>query len=273
MPGYPDYFGTPLVHGINFLTSVGQTSNVPANSSISFTLLCSHPGYFIDIFATVASGSATVPFYSVTFDWMDSNQLALIDRERFYLAASSTGPWRTCGKGPNRGQLIKVTITNYDPSFAMTANYTIGETTQHIARDDWRTVDYATANVPQFGTFANLPNGLGKGDVAACVVINETNDTIPATTSWKILLPMYVGPVTWQLLANANIAVSIRIPNELSTAPFIDNNAPIWIDLTLTDVTVALVHPRCPLTLNMQNTTGAGIAGVSACAFAQENCS
>lgn len=273
MPGYPDYFGTPLVHGLNFLTQVGQTSNVPANSSISFTLLCSHPGYFIDIFATVASGAATVPFYSVTFDWMDSAQAVVIDRQRFYLAASSTGPWRTCGKGPTRGQLIKVTLTNYDPAFALVVNYTIGETTQHVARDDWRTVDYATASVPQFGTFGTVPSGLAKGDMAAGILQNETNDTIPAGTAWKILLPLYVGGVAWQLMAATNIAVSIRIPNELSTAPFIDNNTPIWVDLTLTDVTVSLVHPRCPLVINLQNTSGAGIGGVSACGVMLENCS
>lgn len=273
MPGYPDYFGTPLVHGINFLTSVGQTTTVPANSSVSFTLLCSHPGYFIDTFATVASSSSTVPFYSITFDWMDSGQLALIDRQRFYLAAASSGTWRTCGKGPNRGQLIKVTLTNYDPSFSMTVNYTIGESTQHIARDDWRTVDYATASVPQFGTFANFPNGLSKGDLAAGILMTDTADTIGAGVSWKFLLPLYVGQVYWQLLANANIAASIRTPNELSTAPFIDNNTPIWIDLTITDVTVALAHPRCPMVLNVQNTSGSGIAGVSMSAVMLEFCS
>lgn len=259
MPGYPDYFGTPLVHGINFLAGPGATASIPANSSISFTLLCSHPGYFIDIFATVASGSSTVPFLTVTFDWMDSGQAALIDRQRYYLAASSTGPWRTCGKGPNRGQLIKVTLTNNDPSFAMTANYTIGETTQHIARDDWRTVDYATASVPGFGTLSQTPNGIALGDMAAGVLATQNNDTLPAHTTWTQLLPMYAGLVFWQFNANSAITVSVRIPTALGSTPFLDSDSPIWFDSALTDVTIQLAHPRFPLYLDFSNTTAAGI--------------
>jgi hypothetical protein len=273
MPGYPDFFGTPLVHGLKFLAGPNATLAVPANSTSTFNVLCSHPGYFIDIFATIASGAATVPFYKVMFTWQDSDGIAIIDEQSYYLAASSTGPWRTCGKGPTRGQLLTVTITNYDPAFALTVNYTIGETTQHIARDDWRTVDYQTASVPKYGIFGHIPTGLAKGDMAAGLLMTETNDTIPAGTSWAFLLPMYTGLVFWQFLANANIAVSVRIPTELSAAPFIDGNAPIWLDLTLTDVTVQLAHPRIPLVVNLQNTSGAGIAGVSAMAVMVENAS
>lgn len=273
MPGYPDFFGTPLVHGLNFLAGPNATLAVPANSTRSFNVLCSHPGYAIDIFATIANAAATVPFYLVEFIWQDSGAAAIIDIEHFYLASSNTGPWRTCGKGPTRGQLLTVNITNYDPAFAITVNYSIAETTQHIARDDWRTVDYQTARVPQYGVFANIPAGLSKGDMAAGVLMNETNDTIPAGTSWKFLAPMYTGLVFWQFLANANIAVSVRIPPELSAAPNIDGNSPIWLDLTLTDVTVQLTHPRIPLVINLQNTSGAGIAGVSACGLMVENAS
>jgi hypothetical protein len=273
MPGYPDWFGTPLVHGLNYVAGPNATQVIAHNGVFTFNALFSHPGYVVDIFATIASGAATVPFYEVEFRWMDSSAAATIDVERFYLAASSTGPWRTCGKGPTRGQLLQVTVTNLDPAFAITLNYSIAECTQHIARDDWRTVEYQAANVPQYGTFGNIPKGLAKGDLAAAVMMSETNDTIPAATSWAFLAPMYTGPVFWQFLSSANIAVSVRIPNELNAAPNLDGNAPIWLDLTLTDVTVQFSHPRIPLVVNLQNSSGAGIGGVSACGMIVENAS
>lgn len=259
MPGYPDFFGTPLVNGVKFLAGPNATLAVPANTTESFSVLSSHPGYFIDIFASIANAGATVPWYLVEFIWQDSGAATIIDIEHFYLPAASSGRWRTCGKGPNRGQLLTVNITNYDPTYAMTVTYSIGETTQHIARDDWRTLDYNTAVIPGFGGYSQTPNGVALGDMAAGVLAVQNNDTLPAHATWTQLLPMYTGLVYWQFNANSAITVSVRTPTALGNTPNLDGDAPAWFDSSLTDVTINLAHPRHPYYLDFSNTTAAGI--------------
>lgn len=259
MPDYPDYFGTPLVHGFNYLVQPGTTLTVAANSSQSFTLLLAHPGYVFGIWASITNAGATVPWYQVEFRWQDPAAVTIHDIQHYYLPATSSGIYRTTGKGLTRGQLLTVTLTNYDPAFAMTFHYSFAETTQHIARDDWRTIDYQTATVPGFGAYAALPNGVAFGDMAAGSVANQNNDTLPAHTTWTQLLPLYTGLVFWQFNANAAITVSVRVPTALGSTPNIDGDSPIWFDTALTDVTVQLAHPRFPLYLDFSNTTAAGI--------------
>jgi hypothetical protein len=259
VPGYPDFFGTPLVNGVKFAAGPGATLAVPANTTKTVSMLVSHPGYFINISATIANAGATVPWYLVEFVWQDSGGATVIDVEHFYLPAASSGLWLTCGKGPNRGQLLTVNITNYDPAFAMTVTYSIGETTQHIARDDWRTVNYNTAVIPGYGGYSQTPNGVALGDMAAGCLATQNNDTLPAHTTWTQLLPLYTGLVFWQFNANAAITVSVRIPTALGNTPNLDSDSPIWFDSALTDVTVQLAHPRFPYYLDFSNTSASGI--------------
>lgn len=259
MTGTPDWGGAALATGADFVAGPNGTLSVPANSTKSVPLNFSRPGYFIDMAISIANASATIPWALVEFVWKDSTGAAIIDIEHYYIPAASSGIWRTCGKGPVRGQMLEVNVTNYDPTYAMTVNYSIGQNTQHISRDDWRTLDYSTAYIPQYGSYVGTGNGLAVGDMATGIVAVQDNDTLPAHTTWKLLLPMYTGLVYWQFNANTAITVSVRTPTEFSSLPNLDGDAPLWFDTSLTDVTVSLAHPRFPPYLTMSNTTASGI--------------
>lgn len=259
MPGHPDWAGGALVTGADFVAGPNQSFTVPHNTTSVKTVGFVKPGYFIDITVSVSSASSTIPFMLVQFQWMDSSSAAILDIQNYYLPAASSGTWRTCGKGPVRGQTLKVSFTNIDPSFSMTVNWSLGENTQHIARDDWRTLDYSTAVIPTFGSYSQTPNGVALGDMGAGVVATQNNDTLPAHTTWTQLCPMYTGIVFWQFNANSAITASVRIPTALGNFPNLDSDSPIWFDTSLTDVTVELAHPRFPLYLDFSNSTAAGI--------------
>lgn len=263
--------GTPLLQGLAFFGAPNSTLTVPAAGSASFSVNFTKPGYLVDLYASIAAAAAA-PWCLVEFKWQDSGGATIAALQHWYLPASSTGPWRVCGQGPTRGPMLTVTVTNYDPAKAITLTYSLAQTTQHIARDDWRAVDTTTANVAGYGTFGSTPNGLAFSDLAGGVLINQSGDTIPASTQWGFLLPLYCGVVYWQVSANSNIAVSIRTPASLVT-PVLDGNVPIWLDLTTTDVTVQVTHPRMPLVAFFQNTTASPIAGVNFMALMLENCS
>ena len=259
MTGHPDWIGTPESHGMNFMVLPGTTRTIGPNSSQTFTVFPNRPGYALGIWASITSAAATVPWYQVEFMWRDLSSVTILDIQHYYLPATSSGIYRTTGKGPCRGQALQVTITNFDPAFSMTFAYSLAETTQHIARDDWRTVDLSTAVVPGFGAVNEFPNGVAFGDLAAGTVANQNNDTLPAHTTWTQLLPMYTGLVFWQFNANSAITVAVRVPTALGSTPAIDGDSPIWFDTALTDVTVQLAHPRFPLYLDFTNTTAASI--------------
>jgi hypothetical protein len=272
MVGHPDWAGSALVTGADFVSAVNATLAVPANTTKTFQAGFVKPGYFIDLYITVASASSTVPVALVEFIWQDANGLCTIDIEHWYIPATSSGIYRVCGKGPVRGQQLTVNVTNYDPSFAMTMTYTLGENTQHIARDDWRTVDYLTASVPRWGVYTATGTGIAFGDMAAGQIAIQNNDTIGAHTTWSFLLPIYCGPVYWQFNANTAIAVSVRTMTQLASLSTLDGDSPLWFAASMTDANVIIAHPRLPCYVTFSNSTAAGI-GLRWNGVIAENCS
>lgn len=259
MTGTPDFGGTALATGADILLGPAATLVVANGTTQSVMLDFTRPGYFIDVYVVVTNAAATVPFALVELVWQDNTGAATIDVEHFYLPATSSGHFRTCGKGPVRGQRLTINVTNYDPTYSMTVHWTIGQNTQHIARDDWRSVDYTTASVPGYGAFGATPTGIATGDMATGVLAVQNNDTLPAHTTWTLLLPIYAGLVYWQFNANTAITVAVRTPTAFGSLTVLDGDAPLWFDSSLTDVTVTLSHPRFPCYITFSNTTASGI--------------
>lgn len=269
--------GTPLLQGLAFFGSPNTSIVVAAGGSQTFSVTLTKPGYLIDCFASIAA-AATIPFCKVTFKWQDAGGATIAALQSWYLPASSVvgaaGAFRQCGQGPSRGPMLTVTVTNYDPAQALTFTYSLAQTTQHLARDDWRSIDYQGASVPGYGAYSATPTGVAFGDMAGGVLAVQNNDTLPAHTSWNLLLPLYCGIVFWQFNANSAITVSLRVPTALSQAATntLDNDAPIWFNSSLTDVTVEVAHPRVPLYLGLSNSTAAGIP-IGFMGVMVENCS
>lgn len=260
MTGHPDWQGTGLVHGIDLLAGPNATVTLTPGQSRSVPILFAKPGYVVSMFASIGAG-AGIPFCQVDLEWEDATSSVVLDFQTWIIPAVSSGGYTMRGSGPVRGPLGIFTFTNLDGGNNMTVTYSVIETTQHIARDDWRgPLGRGFGAVPNY-TLAN--SNISAGILQA--VPPTAGNTVPANSTITYLLPLYCGPMQLSTTAAANIAISVRVPNQLPAVPYGGQGAggigaANWIDLTLTDVTVQLNFPRVPMVLGMTNNTGAAIA-------------
>lgn len=262
MPGWPDWSGRAELHGLHALVPPGTSVVIPAGGSSTVVVPFTRPGYILMVNAVISNPASTVPFARIGMNWLAADAATTLAYEEWYVAAVNTGGlWRTSGKGPVKGDFLSFSIGNLDPAFSMTVGYMLLETSQALARDDWRTIDYPFPTSPYaaIAPGAYMPNNCLISDRE---VINNTVDKF-------YLLPLYAGEVQLQFATSSlsmivNLGIPFPIPNL--------NNTVIWQDQTTSDVTVQLVLPRAPCYIEFHNTSGSNL-GITALIVANEHAS
>lgn len=183
--------GVPLLHGYDTVQGPNATTAIPANSAAFSGGNFAKPGYYISVSVTVANAGATIPFCAIQLLWQDASATVTLHQETWVIPATSSGTHLVMGAGPVRGPHLSLKFTNLDPAFAMTATYTILETTQAQTRDDWRGLSGGT--VPGFTQPSQF---IETGELIA---VNA--QAIGAATTVKVLLPLYCGTVYSAFLA------------------------------------------------------------------------
>lgn len=235
--------GAPLLHGVNPLAQALAVA-APVGGFPTQDFVIAKPGYVAQIKA-VSAGQPTVPFLRVSLFWDDTpvgpNRTAV---EAWIIPVTNSGgsTVRVFGKGPTKGGFLQMQFQNHDPALAATVTLTLIETTQHIARDDWRSDPIASV-----GTFV-APGG----DPFANLLAGEAGQSIPASGSHQRLLPLYCGQVAFNLLQNAAVSLETTLtaqdPNAGNTIIYQNNGS-----TALTQGPLIVNLPRCPVLLNLGN--------------------
>jgi hypothetical protein len=183
--------GVPLLHGYDLLINDTATAHltIAAGATAFPTVALKKPGYLISIAGEMAA-SGTVPFLEVTPIWYDSNVGAAAgqgySQESWWVPMSDTvATMYTYGKGPTKGNELQLAIKNLSSQSA-SVYLLLGETTQHIARDDWRSG--VLTGVPGYTSAPNQnPLGLilaGGGPAGQIFTVSQ---------QYIYLLPLYSG--------------------------------------------------------------------------------
>lgn len=248
--------GTPLLHGVNVIQGANLV-NVPANGFASPFQTVAKPGYVIALQA-VSVGTPTSPWLRVSLFWFDTPGGAHGTAEEVWVVPVTTSGGsviRILGKGPTKGQSVTIQLHNTDGAVACNVTYTFLETTQHIARDDWRSdpiVSVAGQTAP------------AQSDPWALIMGAETGVAIGASASHGVLLPLYAGQVALNLVnpnTTKNLGITVQaVDPQLAGAAAQLFNEPVYALETL-HATINL--PRCPCQLVLFNNQTLGITGLS----------
>lgn len=192
MPGHPDWAGTALVHGAdNIVTNLSIATPVGQYSTSSKVLMVAKPGYLIHIGANYGGGSPTKPLITCEPYWYDPTGAWYMGHERWVFAGEKTnvGNYKVIGTGPTKGSYVQFFLSNNDPSVAATTIITLVETTQHLARDDWRALPEEGTTLPEYTLLPNAYYAAGNYLANSQITVNQS-----ATNTY--LLPLYAGPVS-----------------------------------------------------------------------------
>jgi len=244
--------GTPLLHGTAILDA-HTAYTVAAESYESPFYTFQKPGYNITVSASI-SGSATIPFIRARMIWWATTAGAdQIAEEDWYIPATSSGTVNIYGKGPVKGQALTLQLYNYDPSYTATVTVDLLNTTQHIARDDWRTD--RPASVPGFTA---APADPFAGVLALASVVS-----LGAGDTSTLLLPLYAGAALLNVTQSGGRSVTVNV-YPLDPQVGITVTPPVYTITTTDDAIgpVLLVLPRCPCILQFTNhgTSGTNIS-------------
>lgn len=184
MPGRPDWVGTPLSHGANKITTI--TLPVPASGLVTPNVQFAKPGYMVNLRPQYSGASGATPFCRVNWLWADANPKTLdLGEQDWTIPVHPNGVYSpVLGRGLVGAGFAELDVTNLDAVRPITFIADIWETTQHIARDDWR-----DSNVFGFQPAAGFTGAPGT-QPAANVLASFTN-TFAVQTSY--LLPLYAG--------------------------------------------------------------------------------
>lgn len=212
MPGRPDWYGTPITHGIDTLYQ--QTLSIPGNASrdTGNVIPIPRPGYIIQLIPIVGAG-ASVPFLQVTVRWYAADLTTVIFREDWIIAGATTNANSVMGQGPVRGAGFKVTVANLDLTVAATCSIVMSECTHDIARDDWRSFPGA-ANPPGFTMAPNNQPAMG------VMIATQSVGNFPAGLT-TYLLPLYSGVMSFSAESgSANVTIRV-LPAVLQVDNFV----------------------------------------------------
>jgi hypothetical protein len=191
--------GAPLLHGVRQVYSV--TNQVIAASAtfgsgiINFT----RPGYLFRILAQMSASGAVLPSVACDLTWRVGGASGPAPaEEQWYVPAGGSITKRTTGRGPTKGDGLTIQFTNGDAADSVTISVNVWETTQHIARDDWRSDGaIASSGAPAISQLISA-NNLG-------------NDSflVPANTTLIRNLPLYAGQ--GNIWINQNVGAGSQI--------------------------------------------------------------
>lgn len=238
--------GTPLLHGANVILSGTTYSPIPAGGSVLTSIMQVHkPGYFITLVASPLLTGSTVPFITVQLYWYaDAGGTETVSLEQWTMPTGQvlTG-YAVMGRGFTKGNYLKLQFFNLDPSVnAQMQVVDITETTQHIARDDWRVQAAATVT-----GYATPPNSQPLSNLLSAGTLNPGN---------SFLLPLYAG--------EADLCVNTMIAGQTMTitSPNLDGYLPAGLSFyqatgVAGNVNAArIILPRFPVLIGLSGAAG-----------------
>lgn len=255
-----------------------QTIQPVNQSPIAGLGICPQLSYEISFGLTAGPGS-TLPFCAVTLSFYDFDEPAGVQNfiaqvtYRVPMGATSdpNGAAVVFGRGPLRGQFMRVQFHNVDSVNATLQFLQIVGTARDVKRDDWRWD--CGGNSPVIPTFV-------KADAAASSLVlgGMQGVTVPnaGTTVVSRLCSMYAGPAYFRAHLNnggpANIVFKITpVPVSLFSSQDLFEGVVNPGNAGELESPGGFCLPRGPFIITFDNTGGAANAVVSAEVIAQES--
>lgn len=241
--------GTPLLHGVKQLFTVsGQVVGPLASFNTGFFTV-TKPGYLINIRANHGVPTAAIPFVQADVEWRVNASGALDTAEEiWYIPGGNNTNRRTTGRGPTKGDQMRVTFTNGDTVNSVTLSITIWETTQHAARDDWRSDSSTASTIAPAIKNDNLAN-----------IVASDNFNVAAASQVQRLLPLYAGPVNLWINQNAAAGSTVTV-DPVGDYTLNPRNPVAEYDWTQAPFGLKNLYlPRCPCQLVVFNAAGAAV--------------
>lgn len=197
--------GVPALAGV--ISESSGIQDVPAAGSITLgPIPWTRPSYELALGFSIGS-SATSPFAGVQLTWTDSASGDIIDVQSWYPAAGNGSICRHGGRGPAKGDVLTVTITNGDPGLVMSVSYAILQSSRSYTRDEWRTTAMATP--PGF----TLPNVDPGSDI-----LGQSSLTLAASGQATRILPLFNGVAQLAAQGGSSFHVDIDAVSDISLA-------------------------------------------------------
>lgn len=233
--------GVPLLNGAK-QAYIQQNHVVPSGLFSSPIVPLTAPGYFAH-FEALANAASTNPFFGIEMRWLDPTANFIMGSEKWVIPASSVAAGAVVvGKGPIKGTQLEVLIDNFDPVNTMTIQALVLETTQYIARDDWRSIVHGS--IPGF-TIRN-------SDEPSLILVQQSALTFSAGVSRTVLMPLYAGQVAIDVTLSAAENVLVEV---LAVDPVIGSDTLVFSNVSsaLNQGPFIATLPRTPCKLVLTN--------------------
>lgn len=242
MTGRPDWQGPPLTHGAQKIGSF--TFAVAAGGTSAQVVQFSRNGYIVNVRPQYSGASGATPFCLVQWLWSDANPKTIdLGEMKWEVPVHASGVYSpVLGHGPVRGPFAVLSITNLDGAQPINFIVDVWETTEQIARDDWRDSEVNGFLAPP--GFTAAPGSSPSRNKLASVITSLTANT-------TYLLPLYAGQAWLELFANPVGGGSVGL-----TIQPVSGGGNVYNTGNLAAATQvngqAITLPREPCTLNFQ---------------------
>lgn len=270
-------FRAPLLQQIfDTLTqqsSGGTNVTIGAGAGVNMTPLTPSPGggyasatamsYDLTLRLTTSTGS-TNPFVSVILTWYntDSTSTEAVQTVTWHVPVGATGTTGALivGRGPMRGQFMKVRLVNRDSVTVTVNELQINGTGRTIEGDNWYWEASGSSAIPGF----TLP---GAGPAYSNTLGSIPNTSIPASGSKTWLLSMFSGQV-WVRCGAATTQMEFSLvpqpTSQFSTAPIAHEQINQQGPGGENEFTAIMFFPRGPVLLTLTNDDGTAAHNASA---------
>jgi hypothetical protein len=193
--------GAPLLHGVRQVYSSGSQVIAQSGTFNTGVITFTRPGYLFRILAQMSGTNAVQPTVLCDLTWKVGGVSGpATAEEQWYVPAAGSSQKRTTGRGPTKGDTLQIAFTNGDANDTVTITVNVYETTQHMARDDWRS-DGAIASSGASAISQQISaNNLGNDSF-----------TVPASTSVLRNLPLYAGQANIWINQNTGAGSQIQV--------------------------------------------------------------
>jgi len=203
--------------------------------------------YDISIALNTTAGS-TVPFAAVRLDWYnnDVSNAQPVASQKWWMPMGSAGQPATqiFGRGPQRGQFLKVSVTNQD-SVICTVNVQLNSTSRTVSEDRWRW-DSKGASVPTF-----TPSG--GSDAYVNVVGDVSGLSVAAGATVQRLFGLWAGPAFIRLSSASETGTPV-MQYQFNPYPQGPMGSAAFINETpATEFEAEVILPRAPMVLSITN--------------------
>jgi hypothetical protein len=202
--------------------------------------------------ALVSSGTPTIPFVQVRFDWFNNDAAGGIPVEtqiwRCPIGNNATVGTNITGVGPQRGQFLQITLTNLD-TVACTVQIQVNSTSRSTPKHDWIWDEPSSVQVHGY----NMASGGSFGNALGAM----NSVSIGAGGNKKYLFGMRAGNATVRFDvpaagAGLNYVLAFEPQGDMGSAALINK----ILTPTDKDFNINIILPRCPISVNVINLDG-----------------